>query len=52
MKEYKSSTCELQGLSVVDGVDGTEGSATSNISVLPDKNSNSWILAKEYKKHN
>ncbi len=40
-------TCELQGLLLLDGVDGTEESGNSETSPLPDKNSNSWILAKE-----
>lgn len=37
-------TCELQGLLLVDGVDGIEESGNSETSMLPDKNSNSWIF--------
>ncbi|TNN40987.1 hypothetical protein EYF80_048851 [Liparis tanakae] len=41
-------TCE--GLLARDGVDGTEESGNSDTSVFPDKNSNIWIFAKEFKK--
>lgn len=40
-------TCELHTLALLHGVDGTEESGNSEASILPDKNSNSWILAKE-----
>lgn len=40
-------TLELQGLALLHGVDGTEESGNSEGSILPDRNSNSWILAKE-----
>lgn len=40
-------TCELQDLLLLDGVDGTEESGRSETSVLPDKNSNSWIFQKK-----
>ena len=40
-------TCELQDLFLLDGVDGTEESGSSETSMLPDKNSNSWIFQRE-----
>lgn len=41
-------TCELQDLSLLDGVEGTAESGRSGTSTLPDRKSNSWILAKEF----
>lgn len=40
-------TCELQDVLLLDGVDGTEESGNPETSLLPDRNSNSWTLAKE-----
>lgn len=49
-KNTVGPTCELQDLPLPDGVDGTEETGNSGTSTLPDRNSNSWILAKEFTK--
>lgn len=49
-KTQLGPTCELQDLHLPDGVDGTEETGNSGTSTLPDRNSNSWILAKEFTK--